>query len=194
METDKLSPEKSFELITRVIAQARSRFEENGFIYMFWGALIAVASISQFILLTNEFYKINWYPYLLMPVGAIYSWIYFSKKKKEYVRNQISRIISYAWIVLSLNMMILGFLFWPVLKENLVPVILILLSVGIIISGVSIKSKMLLLSGLFINLSAFICFQIDWIFRPLLMGIVSVVAVLIPGVLLMIKHKRRENV
>jgi hypothetical protein len=161
---------------------------------MFWGALIAVASISQFILLTNEFYKINWYPYLLMPVGAIYSWIYFSKKKKEYVRNQISRIISYAWIVLSLNMMILGFLFWPVLKENLVPVILILLSVGIIISGVSIKSKMLLLSGLFINLSAFICFQIDWIFRPLLMGIVSVVAVLIPGVLLMIKHKRRENV
>ena len=46
METDKLSPEKSLELITQVITQARNKFEENGFIYMFWGALIAIASIE----------------------------------------------------------------------------------------------------------------------------------------------------
>jgi hypothetical protein len=193
METDKLSVEKSFELINKVIAQARNRFEENGFIYMFWGALIAVASIGQFILLKNEFYEINWYPYLLMPVGGIYSWIYFSRKKAS-SQNQISRIISYAWIVLALDMMIIGFLFWPALKENLVPVILILLSVGITISGVSIQSKMLFLSGLFINVSAFICFKIEQAFQPLAMGIVAIAAVFIPGVLLMIKHKRKSNV
>jgi hypothetical protein len=194
METDKLSPEKSLELITQVITQARNKFEENGFIYMFWGTLIAIASIGQFILLKNEYYDINWYPYLLMPIGAIYSGFYFSKKKGNSKRNQISRIVSYTWIILSLNIMTLGFLFAPVLKENLIPIILILISMGIIISGISIKSKLLLFSGLFINFSAFVCFYLEWVYHPLLMGIVSIVAVLIPGISLMVQHKRKENV
>lgn len=193
METDKLSPEKSLELITQVITQARNKFAENGFIYMFWGALIAITSISQFVLLKNEYYDINYYPYFLMPIGGIFTGYYFSKKKKN-KHNQISKIVSSTWIVLSLNMLILGFLFAPALKESLTPIILILLSLGIIVSGVSIKSRLLLFSGVFINISALLCFKIDWIYHPLLMGIVSIVAILIPGIILMFQHKRNENV
>jgi len=194
METDKLSPEKSLELITQVITQARNKFEENGFIYMFWGALIAITSISQFILLKNEYYSISWYPYLLMPIGAIYSTIYYSKKKGKSKENLISKIVTALWIVLSINMMILGFLFGNNLKENLIPIILILLSIGTIVSGTSIKSKLLLYSGVFIGLSAFLGFYLEWIYQPLLMGIVSVIAILIPGIILMVQHKRKENV
>ena len=194
METDKLSPEKSLELITQVITQARNKFEENGFIYMFWGALIAIASISQFVLIKNEYYNISWYPYLLMPVGAIYSTIYFSKKKRKNKQNLISKIVSALWIVLSINMMILGFLFANNLKENLIPVLLILLSIGTIVSGTSIKSKLLLYSGIFIGISAFSGFYLEWIFQPLLMGVVSIITILIPGIILMVQHKRKENV
>jgi len=194
METDKFSPEKSLKLITEVITQARNKFEENGFIYMFWGILIAIASIGQFILLKNEYYEINWYPYLLMPIGAIYSAVYYSKKEGKRTRNLLSRIIYTLWIVLSINMMILGFLFANNLKGSLIPVILILLSIGTIVSGTSIKSRLLLYSGFIIGLSAFICFYIDWIYHPLLMGIVAIIAVLIPGVLLMVQHKKKENV
>lgn len=194
MQVEKLSPEKSLELITQVITQARNKFEENGFIYMFWGILIAIASISQFFLLKNEYYEINWYPYLLMPVGAIYSGYYFSKKKKKTRQNQISKIISVLWVVLSINMMILGFLFANNLKENLIPIILILLSIGTVVSGTSMKSKLLLYSGIFIGLSAFLGFYLEWIYHPLLMGIVSIVAILVPGVILMLQHRRNENV
>jgi membrane-associated HD superfamily phosphohydrolase len=194
METDKLSPEKSLELITQVITQARDKFEENGFIYMFWGALITITSISQFVLLKNEYYNINWYPYLLMPIGAIYSTIYFSKKKRKNKQNLISKILSALWIVLSINMMLLGFLFANNLKENLIPIILILLSIGIIVSGTSVKSKLLLYSGIFIALSAFLGFYLEWIFQPLLMGVVSIITILIPGIILMVQHKKKENV
>jgi hypothetical protein len=194
METDKLSPEKSLELITQVITQARNKFEENGFIYMFWGALIAIASISQFVLLKNEYYDISWYPYLLMPVGAIYSTIYYSKKKRKNKQNLVSKIVSALWIVLSINMMLLGFLFANNLKENLIPIILILLSIGIIVSGTSVKSKLLLYSGIFIALSSFLGFYLEWIFQPLLMGVVSIITILIPGIILMVQHKRKENV
>ncbi len=191
MQTDKLSPEKSLELITQVITQARNKFEENGFIYLFWGALIAITSISQFVLLKNEYYDINWYPYLLMPIGSIYSAIYFSKRKRKNKQNLISKIVSALWIVLSINIMILGFLFANNLKENLIPIILILLSIGTIVSGTSIKSKLLLYSGIFIGLSAFSCFYLEWIYHSLLMGIVSIIAILIPGIILMVQQKRK---
>jgi uncharacterized membrane protein YfcA len=161
---------------------------------MFWGALITITSISQFVLLKNEYYNINWYPYLLMPIGAIYSTIYFSKKKRKNKQNLISKILSALWIVLSINMMLLGFLFANNLKENLIPIILILLSIGIIVSGTSVKSKLLLYSGIFIALSSFLGFYLEWIYQPLLMGVVSIITILIPGIILMVQHKRKENV
>ncbi|MDY0200733.1 MAG: hypothetical protein WC951_03160 [Bacteroidales bacterium] len=191
MESEKLSVEKSFEIITQVITQARNRFEENGFIYLFWGLLISLASIGQFILLQKEYYTINWYPYLLMPIGAVFSGYYFAKKKEKPQRNMIGRIVSWVYVILSINMMVLGFMFYPTLKENLIPIILILLSVGIFISAIAIKSRLLLFSGILINLSAFACFSIEPIYRPLLMGIVSIIAVMIPGIILMIQHKKR---
>ena len=193
METNNLTPEASFKLITQIINEARNKFEENGFIYMFWGTLIAIAAISQFILLKNEYYSINYYPYFLMPLGGVYTAYYFYKKKST-KQNQISKIVSLTWIALSINMMIISFLFASVLKENLTPIILILLSCGIIISGASIKSKLLIFSGIFINISAFVCFNLNWIYHSLLMGVVSIIAVLIPGIILMIKYKKLKNV
>ncbi len=194
MKTEKISAEKSLELITEVIAQARKKFEENGFIFMFWGALIAIASFSQFALLKNQYYAIHWYPYFLMPLGAIYSFYYFSKKERRYKHNQISIIVSYAWFFLSINTLALGFIFGPLLKANLIPVILILLAVGTIISGISIKSRLLLISGILINFSAFAGFYLQMIYQPLLMGLIGIVAVLIPGIILMIQYKKKQNV
>lgn len=193
MENEKLTPKESLELITQAITQARGKFEENGFIYMFWGLLIALATFSQFILLKNEYYEIHWYPYFLMPIGAVVSAVYFSKKKKDN-HNQISKIVSMLWIVLSLNMMILGFVFATVIKENLIPFILILQAVGMLISGGLLKTKLLIYAGLVINVSGFICFYLDWTYHPLLSGIVATIAIFIPGLILMIQHKNRKNV
>jgi uncharacterized membrane protein len=194
MDNKEFSPEQSFELITRVIGEARNRFEESGFIYVFWGILITVASLSQFVLLKNELYNINWYPYLLMPVGAIITGVYYSKKRRKKIRNQVTNIVSVSWITVSFNIMILGFVFAMQLKQNLVPVILILLSVGILISAGTIKSKLLYYSGFTVNISAFICFYLDWIYHSLLMGIIAIFAILIPGILLTIKNKDNKNV
>lgn len=193
METQDLTPEKSFEIITQVIREAKTKFEENGFIYVFWGILISVASISQFILLKHEYYSINYYPYFLMPIGGIYTGYYFYKKKKKN-QNQISKIVGIAWAAISLNMMFLAFMFAPVLKDNLTPILLILLGIGILISGGAIKSKLILFSGIFINISGFICFKLDWINHSLWMSIVSIIAILIPGLVLMIEHKKKQNV
>lgn len=191
METDKLSPEKTLELIADVITQARNKFEENGFIYMFWGALIALTSFSQFALLANGSYDNHWYPYLLMPIGGIYSYVYYSRKKGKRKHNVIGKTISSLWIVLLINTMIYGFVFANNLRSNLIPIILTLVSIGTIVSGTSIKSKLILISGIFVGLSAYVSFFLEWFYQPLLMGIVSVIAFFIPGVLLMIQKREK---
>jgi len=193
MENQNFTPEKSFELITQVINDAKSKFEENGFIYAFWGVLNAVAAFGQFILLKNGYYAINYYPYFLMPLGAIYTAYYFYKKGRGR-QNQIGKMLSFVWIVVVLNIFILGFLLPGILKQQLIPVILILIGIGIIVKAGAIKSRLILYSGIIINIAGLACFGLEWIYQPLLLGIVSVVALLIPGIILMVEHKKRQNV
>ena len=129
-----------------------------------------------------------------MPLGAVYSFFYFSRKEGYNKHNQIGKIVSYSWGVLSINMLVLGFLLGRILIANLIPVIFILLAAGTVISGASVRSRLLLVSGILINLSAFAGFYIPILYQPLLMGIVAIVAVFIPGILLMVKYKRKRNV
>lgn len=195
MESKKFTPQESLELISQIIDEAKSRFEENGFIYVFWGILVGAIAFTQFILLQMEEYAISWLPYLLIPLGVLFSMIYYIRKKRKTNsgNNQISSIISKTWIYIGLNKMILGFLFAPVLAENLSPIILILLAIGILISAVALKSKSLLVSSIFINIAAIACFKVDWIYQPLVLGSVSLLAVTIPGLIMMNNYRKTKK-
>ncbi len=192
MENTELTPEKSFELINQVIKDAKNRIEENGFIYAFWGVLSTAAALGQFFLLRNGYLNINYYPYFIMPLGAIYTGFYFYRKKRG-ERNHIGRILGVSWSAIVLNVFILGFLLAGNLKENLIPVILVLLGIAIIISAGTTRNQLLLVSGIIMNLAGLFCFSLAWMYQPLLLGIVSAVTILIPGIILMVEHKRKQN-
>ena len=158
---------------------------------MFWGALVSVAASTQFVLLKMEQYQINWYPYFLMPIGGVISYFYYAKKDKT-KSNHISRIILTSWSAISANLMILGFFFAPLIGAYLVPILLIIIGIGIILSASSINSRMLLVSGMLINLTGFIGFGIEWIYHSLLLGVVALLAIFVPGIILQLRYKRRS--
>jgi len=194
MQLDRLTAKESLELITQIIEETKSRFEENGFIYVFWGILIACISSAQFVLLYYEYYAINWYPYMLVPFGLFFSIFYYAKKRKQVkVRNQIDSIIYKTWVSVTLNMVVLGFVFAPALAENLSPIILILLSIGMLVSAISLKSRPLFISSIFINVSAIVCFNIDWMYQPLALGAAALLGVSIPGFIMMRNYKKRKQ-
>jgi hypothetical protein len=193
MENTELTPEKSFELINQVITNARNRVEENGFIYAFWGLLSTAAALGQFFLLKNGYFNINYYPYFIMPLGAIYTGFYFYKKKRG-EQNQIGKILGVSWSAIVLNVFILSFLFSGNLKENLIPILLVLLAVAIIISAGITKNRLILVAGLVMNLAGLFCFSVSWAYQPLLLGIVSAVTILLPGIILMAEQKKRQHV
>ena len=193
MESEKFTPEKSLALITQVICEAKTKFKENGFSYILWGALIGFASIGQFVLLMLKQYKYSHFPYFILPFGAVATWLYFRNKKSIYKRNHISSIITALWIVLGANLAILGFAFSGLFKSLLIPVMLILLGVGYVVSGTAIRSKMIISAGILINISAFISLTISWKYQSLVMGLVSLVFIMIPGIVFMV-NSRKDNV
>ena len=47
MTKKEFTPEQQLKRIEEMVFEARIRFEDNGFAYILWGAVIAVASFSQ---------------------------------------------------------------------------------------------------------------------------------------------------
>ncbi len=193
MNSDKLSASESIYLISEVIQEARARFEENGVIYVFWGLFIALISLSQFLLLSNELYAINWYPYLAIPFGFLFTMYYYWRKKGHRTTNQISTILSKTWLALGINKMLLGFFFAPALGENLSPIILILLAIGILVSGIALRSKILIISSVLINIAGIVCFKVAWLYQPLVLSASSFIAVMLPGLYMFVKSKKSDN-
>ena len=177
-----------------MVFEARLRFEENGFAFIFWGITIALASFTQANLIHIEQYSVSWYPYLAMPLVGLFTYWYFAKKTKQekQEKNPIDFIYSRVWFFISLNIMLLAFLFNGVLQENLVALILILIGVATLISGSIIRSKIVLFSGLILHLGGYWAFFLPWEQQPLLMEVLGLLAILLPGIVLSIQHRKQH--
>lgn len=188
MQKTNLTPKESLTLISKVITEARYQFQENGIIYMMWGILMGIAGTGQYILIYLELYEINYYPYFLMPIGSVITYIYYRKKNVS-LSNTITRMINWAWIIVGINIMILGFCFPLLLQENLVPVILLILSIGVISSAILLNERVLHIAGISINLLSFATFFIDYEYHSLVIAATGFLFIFVPGYVL-----NRKNV
>ena len=189
MKTTNFTPEESFQLIDSMIQKAKSRFEENGFAFILWGSVIALCSYTQACMIATGMLKESWYPYLIIPMVSIFTFFYYAKKKHQ-TPNPLGKIYGRLWQSVGLNIMIVAFGFASYLQYNLVPVILLLLGLATLLSGSFIKSRILFISGLIVNVSAFISFVLPGEQQPILMGTVALLAFLIPGIILHLKSQK----
>ena len=189
-----LSPEQSLGIVSKSILTAKIKEKETGSIFIFWGLLMMLSSLGQFILLQTKFHEYNYYPYFLFPLGAVFTWLYYSKKFK--IRDQshvLASIIPVIWMIIGLNFMILSIGFDFFLGELLTPVILILLGIGTLLTGHVMKSNLILLGGLICNIFGLICFQINWEYHSLLFSFASLLCLALPGFYLrLILNKKND--
>lgn len=193
MEEQNLRPEESLLLISNVIENTKARFEQNGTVYLFWGILLTLASFAQFILLQMERWDIHYYPYAFALLGWFYMFWYYSKEKnRTSSRSIISKVINAAWIFVGVNSALLGFLMGASLRENLIPVILIIVSAAVMITGAALKNRLVLFAGIFCNVAGFVAFWLDFIYQPLLTSIVYLIVLVLPGYIFA-RNNRRKN-
>lgn len=190
MKEKNLTPEESLQLISNVINEARNRFIEDGIIYMFWGGLLFLTAMAQFLLLKAGKFDINYYPYFIVPLGYIFTHYYYRKKDKGTSKNSISKIIQYLWITIGINIIILSFCFPMILTVNLIPINLILSGIGIIISGAALREKIILIAGIISVIAGYICFLIEPNTQPLVMSLTALFSYFGTGLLLYNKQKK----
>lgn len=192
MENKEFTPSESLSLIANVISEAKSRFKDNGFSFIFLGLCSFIASLSQFVLLKLEYYQINYYPYIIMPIAAGITYFYYRKKRSAVKsKNIIGTLFSIISAIMGINLMISGFFFWGKFGIALIPFMLILFSVWSALTGVLIKNRIFLISGIVINIIAYLSFYIGREYHPLVLSIVSLIGIVIPGILL--NYSSKEN-
>jgi hypothetical protein len=191
MENKEFTPSESLALIADVILEAKSRFKDNGFSFIFIGLCSFIASLGQFVLLKLEYYQINYYPYFIMPVAAVVTYFYYKKKRSAVKsKNIIGMLFSIISAILGINLMIAGFFFWGKFGIALMPFMLILFSVWSALTGVLIKNRIFLISGIVINIIAYCSFFIGREYHPLILSVVSLIGIVVPGIILNYSSKK----
>jgi hypothetical protein len=184
-EEKQLSQEESLKIIHEMIAAAKNDVKADAFIFLLWGYLVFIASISQFILakMNVEYNDMVW---LLMPLGGIITIIYsIRKNKKERTKTHVSVFLKYVWIAFGAALfVVMGFHDW---EGQVLPLIMTLYGIGLFISGGALKFTPLIVGGIFCWICAIVGFKVEVLYQLLVIAAAVLGGYIIPGHLLKMK-------
>ena len=195
MQTENFSPKDSLLLIDSMINQAKSRFSENGFLYLMWGWVILFCSLGQFILMQLQLFKHPEMIWMITWLAVIFQVIYLIKtKKKEVVKTYSENIINYIWISFGISMFIISFILgksqgW----NNIYPLFLMLYGTPTFLSGVVMQFTPLKVGGIVCWVLAIVSTLIPPVYGLLLLAAAMVAAWIVPGYLLRKKYNQQNK-
>ncbi len=190
MDKTILTPEESFDIITKAISNFKMNYKEHAKMFLLWGWMLSIASFSNFIILKildhKEAYELsgifslgNWFLFIL----STFIILFFMERKINKDKKIYSHLESYInklWAVSGISMFVATFLSF---KLGIVPPTILLLITGIAttITGLVIKFKPLIIGGI-----AFFIFSIATTFvsnhnTALITGTAIICGYLIPG-------------
>jgi hypothetical protein len=194
-ENEKVMTEaESLSIITTMINHAKNRFSENGHLYLLWGWVVLVCSISHFLCLK---FNLLAHPEIVWSatwIAVIYQVIFLSRrKKKEKVRTYTDEIVGFVWLSFALMMFITIFLMSVNNAfEKMYPMFLVLYGMPTFLSGIIFRFPALKFGGLCCWALAVAAAFIRWDYQLLLLATAVLTAWIIPGYLLRAKFKK-EN-
>ena len=110
METNEkeLKPEESLKIINDMISSAKSNLSHNSFYFLFWGWLVALTNIGEFLIANFTNYPHPYIVWFMVFPGLLISFIYgYRKKKTEKVTSHIDKIHLLVWVSFTISYFIL---------------------------------------------------------------------------------------
>ena len=191
METEEkqLTQEESLRIIHEMISAAKNDVKADAFIFLLWGWLVFVASISQFILVKMNI-PWNSVPWLLMPLGGIITIVYSIRAgKKDKTKTSITESLKYTWIAFSAALLIIMcFNSMPFLQ--VLPCIMVLYGMGLFLSGGALRFKPLIFGGIFCWICAIAGFEVQNLYQLLILAAAVMGGYIIPGYLLKMNNRK----
>ncbi len=197
MEKNNLTPEESFDIINKAISNFKMNYKENARVFLLWGWILTLASISNFIILKilsgREAHELmagkwelkglfilgNWIIFCLIGFIILYFMVRKINRDKK-VYSHIDKFVEKLWWVTAASFGIATIICFIMRIE---PPVLMLLIAGIATTttGLIIKFKPLILGGM-----SFFIFSVATTFvtneyLALLVGAAIICGYLIPG-------------
>ena len=139
-----MTSEESLELIKAMINKSFVNIRHSSFHLLFWGWLIIVCSLSEFIIWHFTDYSGPWHVWILVIPGVFVSLIYGSVKgRKEHVYTYATSIYIWAWVAFLFSCIVL-FIVHSNSMESVAKYILLLAAMPTFISVVVLKFKPLI--------------------------------------------------
>lgn len=190
MDKNNLTPEDSFNIINKAIANFKMNYKESAKTFLLWGWMLTLASFSNFIILkilhNKEAYELmglfslgNWAVFCLS--GFIIQFFMLRKiNKDKKVYSYLDSYIKNLWIVTAASFFI-AILLCIKLEIAPPPIMLLIAGIATTTSGLLIKFKPLVFGGI-----AFFVFSIATTFVSneyiaLIVGAAIICGYLIPG-------------
>ena len=192
MKEKALTEKESLKLITGMIHKARNQVSENGFLYIIWGWVILICCIIQ--LISDHFlhYPNAYYIWFSSYAVLIFQIIYLVRKKKsERTKTYTEELNAFVWISFGIGAMLMVFICLRFEANQLIlPLLLIFYGFPTFLSGAVLKFTPLMIGGIGCWILAILSTFIETEFQLILIALAVIVAWLIPGYLLQIKHKK----
>ena len=98
MEEKEITGQESFQLINRMIYEAKGYYYENGLSALVYGFSILVCSLMAF-MNEKQIFRFPFHPfYFLIPIFFIQAWIQNKQEKKKKAKTFTDEAIDYVWI------------------------------------------------------------------------------------------------
>lgn len=192
---ENLHPKDSLAIIETVINQRKQKYEENGIFLIFWGILVALAGIGQFLMITLNFYpeKSGLVWLFTMVPGFIFTFLWKMKEGIQAKKQQKTEDWSdFLWLVTGS----MAFASMFVVNNSKFITMMIFLPIGIasLSSALRLKNRLWIFTSLISIVLAYSTVFFWSGYQPLIMAIIAVLSLLIPGIQLHLAYKKRNNV
>ncbi|WOC51686.1 hypothetical protein BPO_1039 [Bergeyella porcorum] len=192
---ENLHPKDSLAIIETVINQRKQKYEENGIFLIFWGILVALAGIGQFLMITLNFYpeKSGFVWLFTMVPGFIFTFLWKMKEGIRAKKQQKTEDWSdFLWLVTGS----MAFASMFVVNNSKFITMMIFLPIGIasLSSALRLKNRLWIFTSLISIVLAYSTVFFWSGYQPLFMAIIAVLSLLIPGIQLHLAYKKRNNV
>jgi hypothetical protein len=179
-----MTGEESLRIISEMINKTKVDIRQGSFYFLFWGWLIFLCSMTEYILSSFTHVAKPWNVWLLTIPGVLFSILYgFITGRKTKVYTYAGSIYMWTWLGF-LAVAVALYIIMAKNMQNVAPLILLLVSLPTFISGFIIKFRPLVIGGVIFWISALIAHFAGPSLAPLVTAVAMLSAYLIPGYLL----------
>jgi len=199
MNEENFDPKQSLLLIESMINRAKDKFAEDGSMYLLWGWVVFVCSLTQFVLMHFFKYPYHYVVWFASWIIVIYQLVYIRKKiRRRRVRTYTGYILGYVWLTFVIVIFLLAFLIGRLTEGDyymhISPILLTIYGIPIFLSGIILRFKPLVIGGIGCWILSIVAMLIEnYDYQFLLIPLAMIIAWIIPGYLLRAKYKLQSQ-